>query len=700
MQDVLLSGEELEKHAKKNASEHTISSKSRNHSWPVTQLNENYDMILSVYKGLNEDIQNKKQVPPAAEWLLDNFYIIEEEVKGLRQTLNKKTFQQLPVLKNGGLKGQTRIYAIAVEIISHTDGQIDDKIILEYITAYQTHNILLDREIWAIPLVIKLALIERIRYICEDIKKTKTQWNKADRTYKLWLNSDSDVHKQFMLTFKDNLNKMEEISPAYIEHLFYRIRRSGKSNVEVLRIMDKVLNKFGTTTEEITNKEHNYQSVKTISIGNCITSIHFMTRLDCAELFEQASYIEKILVQDPHGTYPEMDMETRHNYHAIIQELAARFNVSELYLAQMVLDLAKEAYNSEGQENRNEPTSQRNWHVGYYLFGKGLEILENTQEIKCNLLAKLRKFVMNNPEAIYFTSEITLTLLIIAIGVRFTLLTAGSNHIVLAFIASLALLIPASEIALTSINWIICKAVKPAVFPKMELKYGIPESLATVVATPTLLSDESTVEELLSRMESNYLTNREDNLYFVLIGAYSDSQSTNIRDGAKIIDKAMKGIKKLNETYSSGKQDIFYFFHRRSQFNEKNSKWFGWERKRGGLMEFNDLLLGAEDTSFGYFSSDPKQLENVKYIITLDSDTILPIGMAKKMIGTMAHPLNKPVIDKEKEIVVEGYGLMQPRIQVEIESSNKTLFSRIFAGQGGIDPYANAISDVYQDLFG
>ncbi len=699
-QDVLLTGEELEKHAQIKAREHRITSQPKYKTWPINQLNANYDVIISIYKELNEDIQKKRPVPPAAEWLLDNFYIIEEQVKALRRDLNKKTFLQLPVLKNGDLKGQARILAIAIEIISHTDGQIDDKVILDYLNAYQTQNILFDREIWAMPLVIRLALIEKIRFLSEGIKKTKNNWHKADRTYKQWLENDEEVHKQFLITFKENLNKMEEINPSYIEHLLYNIRRSGKSNINVLRIMDNVLKKFGTTTEKITNKEHNYQSVKTVSIGNCITSLHFMTTMDWADLFENASYIEKILVQDPLNIYHEMDIETRNHYHAKIQELAARFKVSELYLAQKVLDLANQAIEATPKAKHNDPVEKRTWHVGYYLLGKGLKTLEDSQEKKIEFIEKLRKFILNKPEAIYFTSIIILTILIIGTGIRFIYMTAFSYQLILAIILSLTLLVPSSEIAITAVNWIICKAIKPTVFPKMALKNGIPKNLSTIVATPTLLSDESTVEELLARMESNYLTNREENLYFVLIGAYADSQSTNIKNGKLIVEKTMSGIKKLNEKYSKGSDDKFYFFHRRSLFNEENSKWFGWERKRGALLEFNDMLLGAKDTSFGYFSASLNHLANVKYIITLDSDTILPIGMAKKMIGCMAHPLNCPVINKRRGMVVEGYGLMQPRIQVELESSNKTLFSRIFAGQGGLDPYANAISDVYQDLFG
>ena len=223
--------------------------------------------------------------------------------------------------------------------------------------------------------------------------------------------------------------------------------------------------------------------------------------------------------------------------------------------------------------------------------------------------------------------------------------------------------------------------------------------MSTIVAIPTLLPDVKRVKELLDNLESHYLANRDENLYFALIGAFKDSDAASRQNDDKVIDAALRGIEELNRKYSQAGVDKFYFFHRESQYNLLNNKWIGWERKRGALMEFNDLVLGATDTSFSFFSCENPPFDHIRYIITLDSDTILPIDMARKMVGTMAHPLNRPVIDPVRGVVVEGYGLMQPRIDVDIESSNKSLFSRIFTGQEGVDPYANAISDVYQDLF-
>ena len=246
----------------------------------------------------------------------------------------------------------------------------------------------------------------------------------------------------------------------------------------------------------------------------------------------------------------------------------------------------------------------------------------------------------------------------------------------------------------------MCKALKPTVFPKLELKTGIPPEFSSIVVIPALITDRKRVKELITNLENHYLSNKEKNVYFALVGDFKDSKNLEDNEDNKIIDATLKGIKELNQTYSEGNEEIFFFLQRERKFNSSHKKWMGWERKRGALWNLMSLLLGFKETSFKYFSFTDFPCEKLKYVITLDADTILPIGMAKKMIGTMAHPLNSPIIDEKRKIVIEGYGLMQPKISFDIESSNKTLFSRIFTGQEGLDPYASAICDIYQDLFG
>lgn len=693
MRDALLSGEELEDHAKKTAIEHLISNKQNFLNWPVPRMNENYAFILSVYKELNDEIQEKDIVPPAAEWLLDNFYIVEEQVKILRRDLEKKSYLRLPVLKIGLLKGYARIYAIALELVAHTDGQIDERVLSDYLKAYQSHNILYDREIWAAPMVIRLALIENIRYLCENIKDTQFQWNKADEIFDNWQNSESADTDRVMKLFSGSLRTIDGTNPSFVEHLFYRLRRSGRSYVEVLRVMDESLIKLGTTTEQITQKEHSLQSANTVSIGNCISSMRFLSTFNWSDLFESASFVEQILKLDPDGTYPSMDVSSRNYYRSSIEKLASIYEVSEIYIAREAVELAKKALLSCDSGSSVDPEIQRTWHVGYYLIGKGINNLEIS-------MGKKQKKINKLSEILYFSSIVLITFLLAAVAVYYSILTSKPNAIIIYIIAIIGVLIPSSEIAVNLVNLTVSKTIRPAVFPSLELKDGIPESMSTIVAVPTLLPDESRVKEILRGLENHYLSNREENLFFALIGAFEDSDNSSMKKDDSIIEAALNGVKELNRKYSGSGQDKFYYFHRESQFNERNNKWIGWERKRGALMEFNDLVLGSDDTSFSYSSCNVPPFSNVKYIITLDSDTILPMGIAKKMIGTMAHPLNRPIVDRQRGIVIDGYGLMQPKIDVDSESSNKSLFSRIFTGQEGLDPYANAISDVYQDLFG
>ncbi len=767
---VSLSAEELEEHAKKIAIEHTVTKKRNTLNWPVPRMNDNFGFISSVYRGLNEDVSRKKTVPSSAEWLLDNFYIIEEQVKGLRRDLSRTDFVRLPLLRSGRYKGYARILAVALELAANTD-VIDEKVISDYLKTYQSDNVLFDREIWAVPVVMRLALIENIRYLCENVKNTQQQWRKADKFYHEWLYRESagdnitagmstaagrgaatgrstaagraaDMEPLIKL-LKDNIKKEDGVNPSFIEHLLYLYRRSGRSYTEIVSVIDENLAGSLSSCEsamQITQEEHSAQSVNTVSMGNCITSLRSLAKMDWGELFESASHVEQILRQDPDGTYPLMDMATRNYYRGRIEKMALIYGIPELQIAREAIGLAEEAYNaykdtsSEGVSSIKadrtdladrsdtvdipdesdmadgvdgiadtdgvDPEVRRKWHVGYYLIGKGIGKLEGRQKSIVRFMSKTAVLSRKIPGILYLGSIGIITLLLTAMAMQYAVHVSTAHVFLLTILSGIAVLVPLSEIAVSAVNLIVCKTLKPAFFPRLELKEGIPPQMSTIVAVPTLLPDEKRVEELLGNLESHYLCNRDENLYFALIGAFKDSDTANAAGGDDIVRSAMRKTEELNRKYSTGGRDKFYYFHRESQYNEKNNKWFGWERKRGALMEFNDLVLGSANTGFSYMSCDAPPFSDVRYIITLDSDTILPMGMARKMVGTMAHPLNKPLIDRQRGIVTGGYGIMQPRIDVENESSNKSLFSRIFTGQEGIDPYANAISDVYQDMFG
>ena len=699
IRDASLSTDELEEHAKNIAIHHAVTSRKNRNTLPILRMNNSYNLILATYMRLNQDVQKRRVVPQTAEWLLDNFYMVEERVKVLRRDFSRKSYLRLPILKSGAMKGYPRIFSIATELISHSDGQIDEQSLISYLNAYQTHNILLNREIGAVPLVLMLATIEYLRHLCEGIEETLIQWERADRIVDSWVenqNADSDGVERLI---KKNLDTLDEIDPTFIEHLFYRLRSSGRSYVKMLHVVDDQLEKFGTDTARITQKEHNAQSMSTVSMGNCIASIQFIAALNGAELFDSVSHVENILAQDPDGTYPLMDMATRSQYRNRVEELALALGISELHVAKKAVEMAQNAdlYCIAGDSHKDVRCMR---HVGFYLLGKGLQRLIAEQKGKKRKIPQQVDFPKRWLGLLYFGSIGLGTTMLTGIAVMYAIMAPANPNVLLCILAGVAVLAPAMEIAVHLINWVVCKARKPAVFPRLALKDGIPEAMGTIVAVPTLLPDEKRTMEIIANLEGQYLRNRETNLYFALIGAFKDSDSLSSQEDEAIIQAALNGIARLNIKYAKGGNDIFYLFHRPRQYSKENNRWIGWERKRGALMEFNALVSGSVDTGFTYTSCDHPPFANIRYIITLDSDTILPMGMAKKMIGTMAHPLNRPLIDPKKRIVTEGYGLMQPRIDIDVESASKTLFSRVFAGHEGLDPYTNAISDVYQDLFG
>ena len=682
IRDASLTVEELEEHARNMSMQHAVSSKRNRLNWPVTRMNDNFSFIRQAYEDLNADSIEKHTLPPASEWLLDNYYVIEEQVNGLRNDLSKKSYFALPVLKKGPYQGVTRIFALAMELVAHTHGQIEEGTLLKYLEAYQSHSILFEREIYVIPAMLRLALIESVRVICEDILETRKQWDLADKTVEKWLNEtqiDADrINRLFKNNGKAISDAIETANPSFVEHLFYRLRRSGRAYSDVLRYIDESLDKFDTTTEIIAQKEHNAQAVSTVSMGNCITSLKHLSSMSWLDLYDAASYLEKILQQDPVEIYSFMDTDSRFYYKNKVEEIAKTYGVSEFYIAKEALSLAQNSMSCDSRAPEDENQDERKYHIGYYIVGDGRKELEKRHLRTAKFFTKLKKSTETHQGMLYMLSIVVLTILLTLFTISYAMDHISANYLYYVILTAAVVIIPASEIVVSIVNWLVCKIKKPSVFPRLELKDGIPDSMSTMVVVPALLSDKKRVVELMESMENHYLGNKEMNLYFALIGAFKDSINEKNKGDKDVLKEASDRIAALNKKYAAGGKDIFYFYNRQRKFNEIDENWTGWERKRGALMEFNELLLGSQDTSFSFYSNKLLPNANIKYVITLDADTVLPLGMAKKMIGTMAHPLNKPVIDSEKGIVTKGYGLIQPRVSFDSDSSNRSIFSKIY----------------------
>ena len=674
----LLDKQQLENHLQKIASNHNLCNKSQKDTYPVPQMLENYRIIEQVYHLLNEHVKLKINIHPAGEWLLDNLYIIEETVKNIEKELTLKKYSNFVGIANGPYKGFARIYVLASEIVAYTDNKIEKKELEDYLISYQRKKTLSMEEIWNIGIFLQIAIIENIREICEKIYSCQIQKYRAENIAERLIENKNKVEQQFKISQikKQEKDIFNDMKYPFIEYMSYILKRYGKKGYSYLKALEEAVEMTGTNVSEVIKKEHFDIAVRKVSIGNSITSIKKIQRINFLEIFEKINGVEEILRQDPCNVYEKMDDKTKEYYRTRIKEISKKTKISEIYIARKCLELAKQ-----------KELKSKQSHIGYYLIDKGINELYDVLQYKTS-----RQMDPKDKTKAYI-----LGISIFSIG-----LSIGISSIVkFNFLSFLLFLIPASEIAIQIVQYVLSKIVKPKLIPKLDYSNGVDETHKTMVVIPTILKSKEKVQELMKKLEIFYLANQSDNIYFTLLGDCFESDKKEEEIDQEVIQEGKKWVTYLNEKYKQepNKMTRFNFIYRKRIWNEKESSYLGWERKRGMLTQLNDYLLGKIKQPFRVNTLENQKIEKIKYIITLDADTDLILNSAFDLIGSMAHILNQPVIDTEKKIVVEGYGIMQPRVGINLDISYKTLFTKIFAGAGGIDCYTNAISDTYQDNF-
>lgn len=686
IEDVVLCTDELERHAENLAkSQETIKQKYAMKR-VIKRLETKFESILLTYEKFNKDVSTSFPIPPAAEWLLDNFYIIEEQKCIITRELGDVR-QALPVITEGAYAGFPRIYALAIEIVSHIDGNANEKIIRDFVAAYQRYAFLSIEELWMLTLMVKAALMEKLWVVCEKMNATREDWYKAEQMVDIVKKNNEDC-----VAFRSHVNDLNELTPAFVEYLIRKLRKKGSKTLWMIDCLDSILAQKSKTTDSFISIDHYNQAVTQISIGNIINSLRTLSGFDSTALFESLSEVERILKQDPSNIYPQMDFNSRNQYRNTIVKLADKYKTTEINIALLCYKFSKEAYDIDSEFM---PTK----HVGYYLIGAGQKTLLKQLD-KNERLSDRTTDVKKDSVTLYISSIIIFSIIIVLVPLMYSFLKVPNSSVVFTILVGILSIIPASEIVISIINSCISRFVPPARFPKLELKDGIPQESSTMVIVPTLVPNIKRTLDLIDNLEVSYLANKSNNIFFSLVGDFKDAKEEVLAEDSAIVEAALKRIEELNKKYPSKDLPIFYFFCRTRQFNEKQDKWMGWERKRGAIIEFNRMLCGNNNTSYDYHSADLSALPRIKYVITLDADTQLPMETAKQLVGTISHPLNKAVFDADRGIVTEGYGILQPRVDVNIESANVSTFTKVFAGQGGIDPYTTTVSDVYQDVFG
>ncbi len=731
----LFSIRQLEQHAKTLAGWHEVQTAGRfgaGKDQLLDRLDSNREVLAETYDLIANAVSRGRRITPAAEWFLDNYYLIEEQIRAAKRHLPKAYSRELPRLVNDPASGFPRVYSIALELISHADGRVDGESLRAFVNAYQLVKPLRLGELWAIPIMLRLALLENLRRVATRITSGRRDRERAAVWVERILDAAAKNPTKAVLALADMVKADPELTNAFVAEFASRLHGQGPSLIFPMTWLEQRLSEQGQSIEHVFQQASQNQAADQVSIGNSIGSLRFLGATDWRVFVESMSVVERTLATDPTGLYSGMDFATRDRYRHVIEDVAKRSRATEEEVAQKVVELARRAGEEAAQASVNGRKGIEG-HIGYYLIGKGRHALERSVYTSFSLRRSVTRVAGRHVLVIYLVSIGVVTIMATGFGAWLAAVW-GMRPLPLVVVLPFLLLI-ATQIGVSVVHWLAPFLTNAKILPRMDFSLGIPPECRTVVAVPTMLADVHEVDELLSAMEIRHLANADENLLFALLTDFKDSDQESTPEDALLLERARRGIEALNRLY--GGHDIsvdaadpaeadnagenpnghgpddnppqesarfgpgngpFYLLHRRRQWNEQEGVWMGWERKRGKLEQFNQALRG-DSTAFSTIVGDQSRLQGVKYVISLDSDTQLPRDSARKLVATMAHPLNHPRYDAKHERVVSGYTILQPRVGISMPSANRSAYSRAFAGEPGIDPYTQAVSDVYQDVF-
>jgi cyclic beta-1,2-glucan synthetase len=691
----LFSIERLEQHAESLARAQQIMSKRGTSRRLTKRLRDNGRVLLEAYGDTIRAIRDGRPITPAAEWLIDNFYVARQQIREVREDLPRGFYRGLPKLAHGPLRGYPRVFGIAWAFVAHTDSRFEPEMLRRFVQAYQRVQPLTIGELWAVAITLRIVLVENLRRAAARIVSERAARQAADALADRFLgdgNRESETPGVLLRSFEK-----KPVSRAFAVKLVQRLRDQDPKVTPALNWLDGRLAAMGTTADEAVRTEHQTQAAMNLTVRNVITSMRMISAVDWAEFFGSVSLVDAALRAD--SDFAEMDFPTRDRYRHAIEELARGSDQSELEVARHATAAAKSA--AAQAQNRGPETAYTEQEPGYYLIAKGRRALEK----EIGFRVPMREWLLRANAAVgifgYVGAIAIIGALILTLPL-FGVAAFGASGWALLMLALLGVA-PASDAAVALVNRGVASAFGARTLPAMELGDGVPTSLRTIVVVPMLLTTHVELEELIERLEVHYLASQDGDLRFALLSDWTDSTSETAPGDAELLGAAAAGIARLNQRHGATLEGArFFLFHRRRLWNEGQGKWIGWERKRGKLHELNRLLRGSTDTTFvAVDGCSPIVPPRVRYVITLDADTRLPRGTARRLVGKMAHPLNRPRLDPESGRVVEGYAVLQPRVTPSLPSGREgSLFQRIFTSPSGLDPYAFAVSDVYQDLFG
>lgn len=687
----LFSSDQMEQHGRKLAGLHTVGTQLAPDQYLLTRLAENEVILIEVRNIITESVKANRQITPAGEWLLDNFYLIEEHIHTGKRHLPKGYSRELPRLSTGSSKGLPRVYDIALETISHGDGRVDPESLGRFVAAYQTVSPLKLGELWAIPIMLRLALIENLRRVAARIADNSVDRDMADTWAEEMMETTEKDPKNLILIIADMARSKPPMNNSFVSEFARRLQGQSSALALPLTWIEQQLFESGLTIERMVQLGNQQLAADQLSISNSIDSLRFLGAMDWKEFVETMSIIEQILRHDPGGAYSKMDFSTRDRYRHIIEKIAKRSPMSEVEVAAKAIYLAQ-------QNAVTRSSDDRTVHVGFFLVDKGLPELERLVKVRFSALRSLTK-VGTRFNLILFTGSILLLTSLLTWGLMAEAYGEGVHGLAL-WLMGILLFLCSSHLTVPLVNWLATLLATPKPLPRLDFSRGIPPESRTLVVIPAMLLSIKNIEELTEALEVRFLANRDKFLHFALLTDFRDSDKKTLPDDEPLVQLASHKIEELNERYKDTKNETFFLFHRPRCWNNGERLWMGYERKRGKLSELNSFLRGGYENYFSHVIGNTEVLSDVKYVITLDTDTQLPRDSARQFVGAMAHPLNRAIYDEKKQRVCEGYGILQPRVAVSLPGTNMSVYARLYGSEPGIDPYTRTVSDVYQDVFG
>jgi cyclic beta-1,2-glucan synthetase len=687
----LFSGERLESHARSLAVAQTVALRATRGLPLAARLADNGAVLLSAYRAIAKATDEGRATTPAAEWLIDNYHLVERQIRQISMDLPPGYYRQLPKLDSGPFAGYPRVFGMAWAFVAHTDSSIDADILVSFINAYQTVQPLMIGELWAASITLQIVLIENLRRLAQQITQSRVARHEADGIADRLLGVSGLIAEPASIVFADRATG--PLSEAFAVQLVHRLRDQDPKVTPALAWLDERLSKRDMTADAAVREVQRSHGAANVTMRNIVTSLRVIAEVDWTELFKRICLVDNALTQG--GAFLEMDFATRTLYRTAVERLARGSGQGELEIARLAVAEARKPHLSLPQLEQ-----LRRGDPGYYLLAGGRREFEKSIGFRKRLFWPARATTTQNFDV--YGAAIILTSACLLAAPLAVLAGMGLGVGSLSLLALLGL-VSSIDAGVALVNRGTAFFVHAIPLPGLELRGGVPESLRTLVAVPTLLTTRDDIAAQVERLEIHHLASPEGDLHFALLSDWVDADAERTDGDAELVAFAREGIEDLNRRYGPAPAGPrFLLLHRKRVWNDSERRWIGWERKRGKLHELNRLLRGATDTTFvelGLAAAPPPQ--NVRYILTLDSDTRLPRDTVRRLIGKMAHPLNRPRFDAARGRVVEGYAVLQPRVTPSLpEGGEGSLFQRMFSSASGIDPYSSAVSDVYQDMFG